>query len=122
MKFGFASRHLTWGNVLRFRFEAAPLIAMPIRLDHLTILCRDRVASARQPAELLGVPWAEQGAIGTHSPVDINASLTLDFAQCDDAVTNQHCCFQVEREEFDAIPRAHERGKRSLPQPRARSG
>jgi catechol 2,3-dioxygenase-like lactoylglutathione lyase family enzyme len=81
----------------------SPLIAMRIRLDHLTIPCRDRVASAGRLAELLGVPWAEQGAIGTYSPVYINARLTLDFAQCDDAFTKQHYCFQVEQEEFDAI-------------------
>lgn len=78
---------------------------MSVCLDHLTIPSKNRVASAKQLAELLDVPWAEQGAVGAYSPVYVNAGLTLDFAQCDGPFAKQHCCFRVEQAEFDAIVR-----------------
>ena len=76
---------------------------MPICLDHVTIPSRSRVASAKRLAELLGVPWAEQGAVGSYSPVYVNAGLTLDFAQCDDPLPKQHLCFRVRQKTFDVI-------------------
>ena len=51
---------------------------MAIELDHFIVPCRNRVASARLLAELLGVPW-EQSSHGVFSPVYINDGLTLDF-------------------------------------------
>lgn len=74
---------------------------MPVSLDHLNVPSKDRVAAARLLAELLGVPWAAQGAIGAYSPVYVNAGLTLDFAQCDGPVPQQHYCFRVGQEAFD---------------------
>lgn len=76
---------------------------MTVCLDHLTIPSSNRVAAARQLAQLLGVPWAKEGAIGAYSPVYVNAGLTLDFAQCDVLFEKQHCCFRVEQEEFEKI-------------------
>jgi catechol 2,3-dioxygenase-like lactoylglutathione lyase family enzyme len=76
---------------------------MPVCLDHLTVPSADRIASARLLAELLGVPWAAQGAIGAYSPVYVNAGLTIDFAQCNEPFPKQHCCFRVEPDEFDGI-------------------
>jgi catechol 2,3-dioxygenase-like lactoylglutathione lyase family enzyme len=71
-------------------------------LDHLIVPARDRVASARTLAELLGVPWAESG-VGPFSPVYVSGGLTLDFDQADGAFPVQHYCFRVTDAEFDAI-------------------
>lgn len=75
---------------------------MSINLDHLLIPVRDRVASARLLATLLGVAWAESG-IGPFSPVYVNDGLTLDFDQADSSYPVQHYCFRVSEPEFDAI-------------------
>ena len=76
---------------------------MPIHLDHLLVPAADRVAAARLLAHLLGVPWAEQGAVTPFSPVYVNEGLTLDFDQWTAPVPQQHYCFRVEPQEFDAI-------------------
>jgi len=75
---------------------------MTIHLDHLMVPARDRVASARQLAELLGVPWAAQG-VGPFSPVYLNDGLTLDFDQWEEPFPRIHYCFRVSESEFDAI-------------------
>ncbi len=75
---------------------------MSIHLDHILIPVRDRVASAKLLASLLGVPWAEAG-VGPFSPVYVNEGLTLDFDQADSAYPIQHYCFRVSEEEFEAI-------------------
>jgi catechol 2,3-dioxygenase-like lactoylglutathione lyase family enzyme len=75
---------------------------LPIHLDHVLIPVRDRVASARLLASLLGVPWAESG-VGPFSPVYVNDGLTLDFDQADSPYPVQHYCFRVTDAEFDAI-------------------
>jgi hypothetical protein len=76
---------------------------MPAYLDHLIVPAKDRVASARLLASLLGVPWAEQGSVGPFSPVYVNEGLTLDFDQWEQAVPKQHYCFRVSDLEFEAI-------------------
>lgn len=76
---------------------------MPARLDHLIVPARDRVASARLLATLLGVPWSEQGAFGPFSPVFVNDDLTLDFDQWSEPIPQQHYAFRVDDAEFDAI-------------------
>lgn len=76
---------------------------MPILLDHMIVPARNRVAAARQLAGLLGVPWAEQAAIGPFSPVYVSASLTLDFDEWPEPIPRQHYCFRVSEEDFDAI-------------------
>lgn len=76
---------------------------MTVTLDHLIVPSKDRVAAARQLAGLLGVPWAEQAAIGPFSPVYVSESLTLDFDQWAEPVPKQHYSFKVGPEEFDAI-------------------
>jgi catechol 2,3-dioxygenase-like lactoylglutathione lyase family enzyme len=75
---------------------------MTIELDHVIVPARNQVASARQLAELLGVPWAETG-LGPFSPVYVNAGLTLDFIETSDPFEVYHCCFRVGEAEFDAI-------------------
>jgi catechol 2,3-dioxygenase-like lactoylglutathione lyase family enzyme len=76
---------------------------MAAHLDHLIVPAKDRVAAARLLAELLGVPWAEQGSVGPFSPVFVNDGLTLDFDQWVEPIPKQHYCFRVTQEEFDTI-------------------
>lgn len=76
---------------------------MAILLDHLIVPSKNRVAAARQLAELLGVPWAEQAATGPFSPVYVSSSLTLDFDEWPGPIPRQHYCFCVPEDEFDAI-------------------
>jgi len=73
-----------------------------IQLDHLIVPAKDRVASARFLANLLGVPWSESG-IGPFSPVYVSDSLTLDFDQHEGGFPVLHFCFRVTNAEFDAI-------------------
>jgi catechol 2,3-dioxygenase-like lactoylglutathione lyase family enzyme len=75
---------------------------MTVHLDHLLVPARNRVASARLLAQLLGVRWAESG-IGPFSPVYVNDGLTLDFDQVSEAFPKQHYCFRVDPAEFEAI-------------------
>ena len=75
---------------------------MAIFLDHILVPCRNKIASAKVLAELLGVPWAESGA-GPFAPVYINDGLTLDFDETNEPFPVLHYCFRVEQEEFNAI-------------------
>lgn len=75
---------------------------MTVHLDHLMVPARDKLASARLLAELLGVPWAESG-VGPFVPVYLNDGLTLDFDQWSEPFPLLHLCFRVSQEEFDAI-------------------
>jgi len=75
---------------------------MTIHLDHTIVPARNKVASAKLLADLLGVPWAESG-IGPFSPVYVNEGLTLDFIETDEAFPVYHFCFRVTKKEFDAI-------------------
>jgi len=72
---------------------------MAIALDHFIVPSREPVASAQQLAHLLGVPW-ETG--GHFTPVHVNETLTLDFAQRE-TFDSHHYCFHVGDAEFDAI-------------------
>ena len=75
---------------------------MAVQLDHFIVSSHNRVAAAKQLAELLGVPW-EETQLGIFSPVYINDGLTLDFAQTDEDFPVEHFCFRVSEPEFDAI-------------------
>lgn len=75
---------------------------MAIELDHFIVPCRNRVASARLLAELLGVPW-EETSHGVFSPVYSNDGPTLDFQQTEEAYPIAHSCFRVSQQVFDAI-------------------
>jgi hypothetical protein len=83
---------------------------MTVQLDHTIVPARDKVASARLLAELLGVAWAPSG-VGPFAPVYVNDGLTLDFIDTTEAFPVYHFCFRVVPEEFDAIlARLVERG------------
>src|SRR6185369_7093778 len=75
---------------------------MPIELDHTIVPSHQKVASAKLLAQLLGVPWAEEG-LGPFSPVYVNEGLTLDFIETADPFPVYHFCFRVSQDEFDAI-------------------
>lgn len=75
---------------------------MSIHLDHLLVPARDKVASAKLLAELLGVPWSETG-IGPFAPVFVSDGLTFDFDEWAEPFPRIHYCFRVSEGEFDAI-------------------
>jgi len=76
---------------------------MALTLDHTTVPARDRKAAARRLAEILGVPWAEEGGVGPFSAVYASDSLTLDFDQAEGEFPVGHWCFRVDDAEFDRI-------------------
>jgi len=76
---------------------------MAIHLDHFMVPARDKAASAKLLADLLGVAWAATGTVGPFSPVYINDGLTLDFDETDEPFPLHHYCFRVDETEFDAI-------------------
>ena len=73
---------------------------MTIQLDHVIVPSYNRLESAKSLAGLLEVPWAESQ--GTFTPVYVNDTLTLDFADRD-RFESHHFCFRVSDERFDAI-------------------
>lgn len=73
-----------------------------IELDHCIVPSRDKAASARQLAELLGVAWGP-ARFGPFVAVYLNDGLTLDFFETHDAFPVEHFCFRVPQHEFDAI-------------------
>jgi len=73
-----------------------------IQLDHFIVPARNKVASARRLAELLGLGWSEPSG-GPFAPVFINESLTLDFMDAPEPLPRHHYCFRVTVEDFDAI-------------------
>jgi catechol 2,3-dioxygenase-like lactoylglutathione lyase family enzyme len=75
---------------------------MAIDLDHLMVPSRDKLASAKLLAELLGVPWSPTG-IGPFVPVYLNDGLTIDFDEWGEPFPLIHYCFRVDEETFDAV-------------------
>lgn len=73
---------------------------MTVVLNHTIVSARDRDASARFLADLLGL---EVGApIGHFTPVHVNADLTLDFDQHADPPVG-HWAFLVDDTTFDGL-------------------
>ena len=75
---------------------------MTIHLDHTIVPARNKVAAAKQLAELLDVPWAPS-SFGLFAPVFVNDGLTLDFIDTTEDFPIYHFCFRVDDNEFDAI-------------------
>jgi len=73
---------------------------MAIQLDHVIVPSHDPIARAKALAGLLDVPWQESQ--GSFTPVYVNETLTLDFAQREQ-FESHHYCFHVSDAEFDAI-------------------
>lgn len=75
---------------------------MTIDLDHLIVPARDKIAAAKQLAEILDVPWSTQGT-GPFAPVFVSDRLTIDFDQHEGSFPILHYCFRVSEDAFDAI-------------------
>lgn len=75
---------------------------MAVHLQHLMVPSRNKLASARLLAELLGVSWSETG-VGPFVSVYVNDGLTLDFDEWPDPIPMLHYCFRVAPDDFDAI-------------------
>jgi catechol 2,3-dioxygenase-like lactoylglutathione lyase family enzyme len=73
---------------------------MAIQLDHIIVPSRDRFEAAKFLAGLLEVPWEKSQ--GDFSPVYVNGSLTLDFANRE-PFESHHICFHVDAADFEAI-------------------
>jgi catechol 2,3-dioxygenase-like lactoylglutathione lyase family enzyme len=81
---------------------------MAVQFNHTIVWARDRDASARFLAELLGV--AAPTALGPFAEVKLSNGATLDFHDADE-VHPQHYAFLVTEAEFDEIfARIRERG------------
>ena len=73
---------------------------MGIGLDHVIVPSHNRFDAAKFLADLLRVPWEKSQ--GNFSPVYVNESLTVDFADREQ-FESHHLCFRVSDEEFDGI-------------------
>lgn len=81
---------------------------MALRLNHTIVAARDRDASARFAAEVLGLPAPV--VVGPFAVVQVGDT-SLDFVASDDAIASQHYAFLANEDEFDAIfGRIRERG------------
>ncbi|MGH6626350.1 MAG: VOC family protein [Burkholderiaceae bacterium] len=74
---------------------------MAIELNHTIVPARDKLASAKFLARILGLSF-DESAVAYFAPVRVNDSLTLDFGESD-CPEIQHYAFKVSEEEFDAI-------------------
>ena len=75
---------------------------MAVELDHLMVPSRNKVASAKLLAELLGVRWSET-SVGPFAAVYVNDGLTFDFDEWSEPIPMIHYCFRVSQSDFDAI-------------------
>lgn len=73
---------------------------MSIVLDHTIVPAHDKDKSARFFARIFGLPY--DGPNGYFAAVQVNDSLTLDFADETD-FESHHYAFKISEEEFDAI-------------------
>jgi catechol 2,3-dioxygenase-like lactoylglutathione lyase family enzyme len=72
---------------------------MSVDLNHIIVYVRDKWASAKFLAEVLG---REAGpAWGPFVPVSTDNGVTIDFAESE-KIRQQHCAFLVGEAEFDA--------------------
>ncbi|MBA0124325.1 VOC family protein [Haloechinothrix sp. YIM 98757] len=82
---------------------------MAVQLNHTIVAARDKAASARFLAELLGL--SEPRPFGPFMTVETDNGVTLDYADEAGEITKQHYAFLVGEAEFDTIfGRIQERG------------
>ena len=72
---------------------------MTVRLDHTIVPAKDKIASAEFFAEIFGLTVKP----GYFAQVQVNESLTLDFADEPDPWGSHHYAFHVSDAEFEAI-------------------
>ena len=73
---------------------------MAVHLDHTIVPARDKEASAKWFAEIMGLEY--KGAWGHFAPVQVDEHLSLDFDNREDFQTS-HYAFIVTDPEFDSI-------------------
>jgi catechol 2,3-dioxygenase-like lactoylglutathione lyase family enzyme len=74
---------------------------MTIRLDHTIVPANDKVAAATFFAEIFGL--TVKPGQGHFAQVQVNDSLTLDFADEPEPGRSEHYAFHVSEAEFEAI-------------------
>ncbi|GAA2242346.1 cysteine transferase [Streptomyces ruber] len=74
---------------------------MTIELNHTIVYARDKEASARFLADILGLDVSPQ--YGPFVPVVIPNGVTLDYADTSGTITPQHYAFLVSEQDFDEI-------------------
>lgn len=74
---------------------------MAVQLNHTIVFARDRDASARFLAGVLGL--AEPKAAGPFVEVRVDNDVSLDYADADGDITSQHYAFLISEAEFDEI-------------------
>jgi catechol 2,3-dioxygenase-like lactoylglutathione lyase family enzyme len=72
---------------------------MTVELNHIIVPARDKLASARFLAGILGLPAGPP--LGPFIPIRVGNAVTLDYADATD-FHSHHCAFLVGDEEFDA--------------------
>jgi hypothetical protein len=75
---------------------------MTVHLDHLMVPARNKLASAKLLADLLGVPWSET-SVGPFAAVYVNDGLTFGFDEWSEPFPLIHYCFRADEEDFKAI-------------------
>jgi catechol 2,3-dioxygenase-like lactoylglutathione lyase family enzyme len=75
---------------------------MTVQLNHTIVPSRDKHASAKFLADILGLPVGAE--VGPFVPVELGNGVTLDFMNRSD-VTSQHYAFLVDDATFDAAHR-----------------
>jgi catechol 2,3-dioxygenase-like lactoylglutathione lyase family enzyme len=75
---------------------------MTVELNHTIVLSRDKHASAKFLADILGLPVGAE--VGPFVPVELGNGVTLDFMNRSD-VAGQHYAFLVDDATFDAAHR-----------------
>lgn len=74
---------------------------MAINFNHTIVAARDKQASARFMAEILGLPAPREW--GPFHMVTTENDANLDFLDTDGEINAQHYAFLVSEDEFDAI-------------------
>ena len=75
---------------------------MGITLNHTIVPARDKIASAKFLAKILGLSFNEE-TVGFFAPVRINETLTLDFDEDAEPFDIHHYAFKVSESDFDAM-------------------
>ena len=74
---------------------------MVAQLNHTIVWCRDKAASSKFLAEMLGRP--EPGSFGPFRVVEMDNAVSLDFHDTDRPIIPQHYAFLISEADFDAV-------------------
>ncbi len=76
---------------------------MSAQLNHTIVWCRDKAASARFLADMLGRPAPTR--FGPFAVVDMDNGVSLDFHDVEDGreILSQHYAFLIGEPDFDAV-------------------